>query len=250
MEQRELKEILDKHAKWTRSEPGGERANLEGAYLYGANLKGANLKGANLKGANLEGAYLYGANLKGANLDGANLKGANLEGAYLYGANLEGANLKGANLEGAYLYGANLEGAYLYGAYLEGAYLYGANLKGANLPETQICPEVGTFTAFKKGVCRDGRKVLITLEIPADAQRINGANGRKCRASKVRVVGMVATDGSLIGPADIVESPTYLEKLRYEVGKELSVDNFCDDIRQDCAAGIHFFIRKQEALSW
>lgn len=36
MKASELKEILDKHFKWLRGEPGGERANLRGADLCGA----------------------------------------------------------------------------------------------------------------------------------------------------------------------------------------------------------------------
>ena len=38
----ELTTILGAHGKYLRGEPGGERANLEGAYLEGANLEGAN----------------------------------------------------------------------------------------------------------------------------------------------------------------------------------------------------------------
>ena len=78
-----IQKVLDLHAKWLRSEPDGERANLEGA----------NLEGANLEGANLEGANLWGANLTRANLTRANLWGANLTRANLWGANLTKANL-------------------------------------------------------------------------------------------------------------------------------------------------------------
>jgi hypothetical protein len=114
---------LEGHNLWLRDEPGGQRANLEGANLEGANLEGANLEGANLEGANLEGA----------NLEGADLRGANLARANLYGANLCEANLARANLGGADLYEANLRGADLEEANLRGADLYGVNLEGANL---------------------------------------------------------------------------------------------------------------------
>ena len=60
MKKEELKEILDKHAKWWRGEDGGERADLRGADLSGANLSWANLSWANLSGANLSGANLSG----------------------------------------------------------------------------------------------------------------------------------------------------------------------------------------------
>ena len=57
----EWRGILEKHAKWARSESGGERADLQRAYLQGADLQGAYLQGADLRGADLQGAYLQGA---------------------------------------------------------------------------------------------------------------------------------------------------------------------------------------------
>ena len=54
MDQKLLKDILDKHQKWLNKEKGGERANLSCANLSGANLSGANLRGANLIGANID----------------------------------------------------------------------------------------------------------------------------------------------------------------------------------------------------
>lgn len=71
--QEQLREILDKHCRWRKDEPGGERANLSDANLCGADLRGADLRDANLIRANLSGANLRGANLRGANLSGADL---------------------------------------------------------------------------------------------------------------------------------------------------------------------------------
>ena len=44
----ELRAILDAHARWTRGENGGSRADLFGANLFGANLFRANLTGARM----------------------------------------------------------------------------------------------------------------------------------------------------------------------------------------------------------
>ena len=105
---KELKSILDRHAKWLDDAEGGERANLSRADLWRANLSGANLWGANLSGANLWGADLSGADLSRANLSRANLSGANLSRANLSGADLSRANLSGADLWRSHLSGANL----------------------------------------------------------------------------------------------------------------------------------------------
>lgn len=45
--------IVENHKKWIKGEPGGERADLQGAYLQGTNLRGAYLQGAYLQDAYL-----------------------------------------------------------------------------------------------------------------------------------------------------------------------------------------------------
>lgn len=47
MTKEQLNEVLEKHKKWINAEPGGERANLQGADLRGANLQRADLWEAN-----------------------------------------------------------------------------------------------------------------------------------------------------------------------------------------------------------
>src|SRR5574343_864066 len=151
MDDKQLREILDKHRDWVYGRKGGVRANLDGADLSKANLTRANLSGANLSGANLSGANLYGANLSRANLTRANLSGANLSGANLSGANLYGADLSRANLSGADLYGADLTRANLYGADLSGANFKKTILEGINwLAYIGIVPDhQGTARAYK-----------------------------------------------------------------------------------------------------
>lgn len=74
----ELKNILEKHKKWTNCKSGGERANLSYANLSNADLSNADLSRADLSGANLSDANLHYANLIGADLSYASLIGANL----------------------------------------------------------------------------------------------------------------------------------------------------------------------------
>jgi len=72
MDATELRDILEKHKKWLRSE-GEEWDHLERAHLEGADMRGADLRGADLRGADLRGADLRGADLRGADLRGADL---------------------------------------------------------------------------------------------------------------------------------------------------------------------------------
>ena len=204
MDNEKLKEILERHRKWLNDEDGGERANL-----YEANLYGANLREADLREADLREADLYGANLREANLYGANLYGANL-----YGANLREANLREANL-----------------------------CEAKNIPFIPlVCPERGSFTAFKK--CGS---YIIELLIPQDAKRCS-ATTRKCRASYAKVVAITNMDGSQ-AEVDHVTNHAY-EPIEYKIGEYVHPDSFDDDRWNECSHGIHFFINRQEAVEY
>jgi len=112
----QLKDILEKHAKWLRDEEGGERANLRGANLRGADLWYADLRYANLRYANLRKANLRGADLRNTDLEGADLAHTDLQDANLQGANLRGADLRNSDLLDANLRYADLRCANLWGA--------------------------------------------------------------------------------------------------------------------------------------
>lgn len=58
MTQDELIQIINMHKKWLNGEPGGERADLEGANLEDTDLRGMNLRHTDLRGADLKGAIL------------------------------------------------------------------------------------------------------------------------------------------------------------------------------------------------
>lgn len=159
-----------------------------------------------------------------ADLCGVDLRGADLRVADLRGANLREANLRGANLRGANLYGANLYGA-------------------KNIPFIPlVCPEKGSFTAFKK--CGS---YIIELLIPQDAKRCS-ATTRKCRASYAKVVAITNMDGSQ-AEVDHVTNHAY-EPIEYKIGEYVYPDSFDDDRWNECSHGIHFFINRQEAAEY
>lgn len=249
----DIKLILEKHAKWARGEDGGERADLRGANLCDANLCGADLRGADLCDADLcdadlYGAYLYGADLRGANLRGANLRGADLRGAGLYDADLRSANLYGANLSSADLRNANLSNANLFNANLRSADLRDAK----NVDEVKWsmyttfyplqCPETGSFIGYKKA-----SGYIVELEICANAKR-SSATSRKCRCSKAKVLAITNLDGSESGLSEVKSN--YDKDFIYRVGETVEVPDFDDNRWNECAAGIHFFITRDEAVKY
>lgn len=199
----ELTVCLRNHALWLIGDPEGRHADLSEVNLSGVNLSGANLAGVDLSGADLSGALMAGTNLYRA-------------------------NLSGANLSGVYPFEANL---------------FGANLSEAIISETYpplVCPEKGSFTAFKKV-----GEHIVELLIPEDALR-SSATSRKCRCSKAKVVSITNLDGS---STDICELTSgHDDTFIYRVGETVSVDNFDKNRWNECAPGIHFFITRYEAV--
>lgn len=253
----QLKKILAAHVKWLNDRSTGKRADLYYCDLSDADLREADLSGADLRDADLRGASLADAELREASLSGADLHNADLSGADLRWANLRDANLRGANLSGADLYRADLSGADLYMADLTGAALRRANLSGANLREAKldnvkfnhgtagfalVCPEKGSFTAFKKAA--DER--IVELEVPARAKR-SSATTRKCRVSEAKVISITSLSGKKhFNKA----SARYDHKFIYEVGKTVKVKGFGPDRWDECSTGIHCFITRDEAVNY
>ena len=215
--QAQLSEILRNHQHWLDKDVDGWEGMQ--ASLSRANLSRANLSGANLSGANLSGADLSRANLIWADLSRANLSRANLSGADLSSANLSGASLSGASLSGANLIWAK------------------------NIPYVPMaCPDNGSFTGWKKA-----RGYIVKLLIPEDAKR-SSSSGRKCRCDKAIVLEIQNPDGTK-ADVDVVTSDRD-EEFLYRVGETVSVPDFCDNRFLECAAGIHFFVNRQEAVEY
>jgi hypothetical protein len=176
MDVTKLHEVLEKHAKWARGEPGGERANLSGA--------------------NLSGAYL--------------------RGAYLRGADLRGADLSGASLD------------------------------PAEVSRRTIVPEYGAFHLYKR--IRNG--VLVRLRVPAEAARLGGLTGRKCRVEWAVVDAYLDRDGREIDRPEWTASLHDPDFLYPPVGEAVRPTSWNDDARVECAPGIHGFLRLVEAAEY
>ena len=224
---------------------------LYDADLRYADLRGANLHGANLHDADLRDAYLGHANLSDANLSGADLHGADLGHANLSDANLHGADLGHANLSGADLSGADLSYADLRYADLRGADLSDANHVQLSIAKTSILPDEGDIIGWKKARTDDTmppKSVIVKLLIPADAQRSN-ATGRKCRASKARVLDLQDQQGNSL-PPDTTAYSSYDPDFTYQKGETIHVEDFDTNRWNECAPGIHFFITRIEAVEY
>lgn len=137
------------------------------------------------------------------------------------------------------LSGVNLSWADLSWADLSGVNLSRAKNSELALARTMIVPEEGEFIGYKKICTKEGKKV-IKLLIPAEAKRVGGTAGRKCRAEFVKML------------EDVSGWSTYTESFEYEykAGDLVYPDKFDDRITEECTNGIHFFITKAEAEAY
>ena len=204
--------------------------------LHDADLSDADLSDADLCGADLSGAYLHDADLHGADLSGADLCGADLSGADLCGANLHGADLSDADLSYADLSDVDLRDA---------------NHVQLSIAKISILPDEGDIIGWEKAYV-DGtmllKSVIVKLLIPSDAQRSN-ATGRKCRASKARVLDLQDKQGNSL-PSDTTAYSGQDTDFTYKKGETIHVEDFDTNRWKECAPGIHFFITRIEAVEY
>ena len=121
---------------------------------------------------------------------------------------------------------------------LRGADLYGANLRGAKgklieYRRGKILTE--DIIGYKK--CR--HDVIITLLIPRGAI-VYSINGNKCRTNRAKVIGIDGADRAY----------SKYNGMSYYVGDEFTIYNFNCEYNEDCGAGIHFFMSKEEAENY
>ena len=143
-----------------------------------------------------------------------------------------------AAVEEAVKGGADLGGADLGGAYLRGANLRGAKNADLAIAQTRILPD-GDLIGWKK--CVGAR--IVKLRIPADAKRTH-ASGRKCRAERAEVLAIYDSSGDEMTTATSLHDRGF----HYNVGQAVvPIAPFDEDMWNECASGIHFYITRAEA---
>ena len=236
-----IEAILKEHGYDCLHDADLRYANLCDVDLHGANLHDANLSDADLRYANLRDAYLGCACLHGADLGHADLRYANLSDVDLHGADLGHANLHGADLSDADLSYADLSDVDL----------RDANHVQLSIAKISILPDEGDIIGWKKAYV-DGtmlpKSVIVKLLIPSDAQRSN-ATGRKCRASKARVLDLQDKQGNSL-PPDTTAYSGHDTDFTYKKGETIHVEDFDTNRWKECAPGIHFFITRIEAVEY
>ena len=218
-------------------EDAEKRADFREVLIENEDLTGVNLSGSDFTCASFVNVILNQADLTKCRLHNTLFEKCSLRGAILNEADLEGAMLRGANLQGCSICGANL-----YASVLERAKLDGIRSDEKTKFFCQQCPEEGAFIGYKK--CCDDR--IVELLIPADAKR-SSATGRTCRCSKAKVLIIKSFDCSEYYDEawSIVD-----ENFVYRTGEWVEVRDFNEDRWFDSTTGIHFWMKREEAIAY
>ncbi len=115
------------------------------------------------------------------------------------------------------------------------------------------CPETGAFDGWKAVYALDSDMLwtdyLVKLHIPEDAKR-SSATTERCRCSKAMVTEIVNTKTNEKVNSVVNKFSADFPATEYEVGKIVRPDSFDDDRWNERSHGIHFFISKDNALSY
>lgn len=175
------------------------------------------------------------------------------------------SELNAVNFFDSYLTGCNFSKSVLNNVDFKSSDIRNTNFNDAIMNDIQIneatagyalvCPEEGSFIAFKKAALqlKNGEEevdIIIKLEIPEDALR-SSATTRKCRASKAKVLGFYDFDHN---PYELCEdeyvTSNYDRYFTYEIDKTYTIEDFDTNRWRECSTGIHFFMTFDEAVNY
>lgn len=177
--------------------------------------------------------------LENMDLRGRNFRDADLEGATFRDSNLQGADFTDANLLNADFTRADLTGACLWNATIDGIVFDNTRLPSPVLDLS------GCATGYKV-VMLDAVDipVVIELKFPEGTKFASTITSRKCRASEAVVVRCITPKYE----DTTTWSSIFCHEFSYRLGQSVvPVKPLDANILTECAAGIHFFVTREEA---
>lgn len=246
MNTQEFKEIMEAHQLYLQNKYKGKRAEFDGMDLRDVDFQYLSrifeyqpfrevsmcntiLTYMRLDGVNFTGVDLRGADLRFSSMRDASLKLANLRNAYLQGADFTNTDFRHSDLRDTAMRDTKMPGYPLLN-----------NAEGTEM----LCPQEGSFIAYKK--LRGS--LIAKLLIPEGAKRSNSTS-KKCRASEAIVMSITSkydltnTFSSGVSTHDI--------EFTYQVGQVVTpIEPFDENRWNECASGIHFFIDRNDAVNY
>lgn len=261
---KQLKTIMDAHAKYLAGKASGKRAVFRNVELTDAfsdiDFSKASFEGVTAKYVTFsdckfnechfdEDCDFVRADFNGCDLTEIETEsGANFTGASFDNCNFKNARCCGSNFRDTTIFNTDLTNVNMYEADFTNAYFTNCKLDNIKYDELTAgialaCPEKGAFTAFKKAKLYNGDECIVELQVPADSLR-SSATTRKCRVSKATIVAIYTMDGKSVKQNAY---STHTRSFVYKLGKMVEVKNFDKNRWNECSSGIHCFITKREA---
>lgn len=142
---------------------------------------------------------------------------------------------------------------------------YYAGWNTDRLLDVYDCPPKGSFIGWKvamvfgrtsNGSCEF---CLVKLHIPEDSPRLRAYDSKKCRCKYAEVFDIQLFDGSSL-PDDTVAysmfemnafaSPSLRHRTKYKKGEIVFADAWDGDRTIECGHGIHFFMKREDAIAY
>ena len=255
----EIKEKLENHRHFLKKDCDGWETMM-------ADFSSCCIRNFNFNNCDLTYAWFYDALIEHCEFTNVKARYINFRQVYLTSATFLSICFYDSNFTDSVIHSSfcnckfiscDMEYVDFKGSFFSNYEFIDSDLVGAkNVPYIpMVCPDEGSFIGWKKclttdqpipcGMPKHDRPCLVKLRILEDSKRSSGA-GRKCRCDKAEVIAIEKLDGTPIQKA----YSNYDKSFIYEVGKIVSVDNFDEDRFDECSAGIHFFINKQEAINY
>ena len=257
---REIKEKLENHKHFLNEDCDGwqyMRADFSYCCIRNWSFYNCDLSYANFYNAVIEYTEFVDVRMHNTNLKGAHLTFVEAYMVILHESYLDHVSIGESSFNTCYFNRCFMSGTMFVHSVFMNCDFIDSDLSGAkNVPYIpMVCPDEGSFIGWKKcltndqpiscGIPEHDRECLVKLRILEDSKRSSGT-GRKCRCDKAEVISIEKFDGTPLQKAYSYYDKSFI----YEVGKIVSVDNFNEDRFDECSAGIHFFITKQEAINY
>ena len=125
------------------------------------------------------------------------------------------------------------------------------------------CPSEGSFIGWKVAMVFRNESCefcIIKLKIPAVSQRLRAFESRKCRCEFAEVADIQLFFGGASLPDDTVaysmyemtnfDYPSLRYRTKYKKGEVIFPDGWDADRTIECGHGIHFFMNREDAISF
>jgi len=210
------------------------RVNAKRANFINCHMWDNCYENAVLSASRFIAAALCDGNFRGANLSSCDFRWADLDYVHFENAILSNADLRWTKNS----YWARFEGANMEGIEIEGSPIDDEAVEGVkNLFIPMVCPEEGSFIAWKK--CRDGK--IAKILVPENALRTGGCR-YTCRASEVLILDIFDGESTCEEAISIRD-----ENIIYHKGELVKDEEEFDNSLLHNGTGIHFFITRAEA---